>query len=409
MWANMKWWLGGFVILLCQAEQELPTEVSLLAKIKAKAAQNVKQVPNYTCTETIQRSERPMPGGHDETLDTVHLEVAYVQGKELFGWPGAAKIDQSDIKKLVGGTIGNGYFALLLENIFLGQSSTFHYEGHTELDGKGTVVYSFHVPLLGSGYRITTASGSAVVGYHGSFRADASTQDLKRIEVVAEDIPSALRLLSASESIEYSRAPVGNSMFALPLSGDLSLIDSAGVESRNHMTFKNCRQFAADSVLTFSEIQPEGAKIHVNSTAEVTNLPVDFTVNIRLETPIDSATSAVGDTIMASFRNDIKVSHTTVVPKGAKLSGHITRLEKRQHSYSLELAFTSLEFKGGHGDLSERKNEVFMLVESRGLASTPTFDGRAVEQVSETQSPLVFKTGHMKLVRGTELMLRSRQ
>ncbi len=49
----MKWGVG-FVVLLCQAQQELPPDLALLAKIKVKESQNPAHLPNYTCTEAIE-------------------------------------------------------------------------------------------------------------------------------------------------------------------------------------------------------------------------------------------------------------------------------------------------------------------------------------------------------------------
>jgi hypothetical protein len=45
-----------FLALACQAQQEPPPETLQLAKIKAKVAENLSRLPNFTCTETIQRS-----------------------------------------------------------------------------------------------------------------------------------------------------------------------------------------------------------------------------------------------------------------------------------------------------------------------------------------------------------------
>ena len=97
----------------CEAQQELPPDLLLLAKIKVKMAENLDRLPNYTCEQTIERSRRRAPARKFELLDTVRLEVALVENRELYGWPGANRITESDLSNLVGGTIGNGDFGLL--------------------------------------------------------------------------------------------------------------------------------------------------------------------------------------------------------------------------------------------------------------------------------------------------------
>src|SRR5712692_11400472 len=176
----MRLWLAAAAALLCQA-QELPPELLLLAKIKVKMADNLERLPNYTCAQTIERSRRPAPTRRFELVDTIRLEVGYIEGKELFGWPGAGKIDESEITKLVGGgTIGNGDFALLAKSL-LTQSVMFTYGGDTELGGRRAIRYDFRVPLLSSGYRLRVPPKEAFVGYHGSFWAEPGTLDLVRL------------------------------------------------------------------------------------------------------------------------------------------------------------------------------------------------------------------------------------
>jgi hypothetical protein len=105
------------------------------------------------------------------------------------------------------------------------------------------------------------------------------------------------------------------------------------------------------------------------------------------------------------------VEKTTVVPKGAKLSGQIKRLDNQGGSYSVDLTFSFVDFKDGHADLSQRTNEVFMMVTTRvtQMSSVASVQAQPTEQVIETPGPLVFKTKHLKLGRGTHLILHSKK
>ena len=100
-----------------------------------------------------------------------------------------------------------------------------------------------------------------------------------------------------------------------------------------------------------------------------------------------------------------------VFPKGAKLSGQIKRIENQGGSYSIDLTFHSLDFKDSNADLSQRTNEVFMMVTTRvsQMSSATSVQAQPVEQVLETPGPLVFKTKHLKLGRGTHLILHSKK
>lgn len=120
-------------------------DLALLSKIKVKESQNLDQLPNYTCTETIERWVKRSNESNATLLDTVRLEVAYVEGRELYGLAGA-RIDQSQLKKLVRGTIGEGAFAMKVKEIFQGQAATFHYDGRGELNGKPSEVLPSMLP-----------------------------------------------------------------------------------------------------------------------------------------------------------------------------------------------------------------------------------------------------------------------
>ena len=134
-------------------------------------------------------------------------------------------------------------------------------------------------------------------------------------------------------------------------------------------------------------------------------------MDISLETPIDSDSASSGDPISASLRQSIKLGKTMVFPKGAKLSGQIKRIENQGGSYSIDLTFHSLDFKDSNADLSQRTNEVFMMVTTRvsQMSSATSVQAQPVEQVLETPGPLVFKTKHLKLGRGTHLILHSKK
>src|SRR5207237_772673 len=82
--------------------------------IKARAAENLQRLPNYTCTETIERTRRLHGSRKFQPLDILRLEVALVEGKELFSWPGAGKFEERGIGEIVGHGAASGKVAFAL-------------------------------------------------------------------------------------------------------------------------------------------------------------------------------------------------------------------------------------------------------------------------------------------------------
>ena len=403
----MRLMLVGLTALLCQAQQGvLSPDLLLLAKVKNRMAANLSRLPNYTCVQTVERFHRRSTTRKFDVLDTVRLEVALVEGKELFGWPGGDRIAESEISNLVKGTIGNGDFALLAKSIFLTSSATFQYAGDSFLGARAAIKFDYKVPLFTSGYHLKVSPREAVVPYHGSFWVEPDTFDLLRLELTVDDLPSYLGLAAATDSMEYARVEIGGSKFLLPQSSELSMIELNGAESRNQTRFGGCRQFTGESVLSFadSSASPEPApKPAVKKIA----LPQDMMLELSLETPIDSDTSAVGDSIKARLRHNLRVHHALLIPKGAELSAHIARLERSNRTYILEIAPTAFDFDGGHADLGGRDNLVWMPFSVREFR--PSLNGHGYDHsFTVSTGPITIPTDHLKLGGGFRLNLHSR-
>lgn len=322
-------------------------EVLLLARIRLKMEQNLARLPNYTCIQTIERSRRRGPSRRFELSDTLRLEVALAGGKELFAWPGAQKFEERDLMEMVGGgTIGNGEFALHARTLFLTNVPRFTYAGEETCNGRRAVRYDFSVPRMRSGYRIRVPPNEGVVGYHGTFWADAETLDLMRLKIVVDDIPPNLPLAGASDTLEYRRVRIGEGDFLLPGSGELVMVDLAGNENRNRAQFSACRQYTGQSTLSFGEIPGEQPPVRQTAVSEI-RLPPGLVFDLALNTEIDSATAAAGDPVSAVLTKSIRENKQVLVPKGAVFFGRLTRMERRggpQPGIAVGLQFDLAEF-----------------------------------------------------------------
>jgi hypothetical protein len=228
--------------------------LDLLSRIKIRAAENLMEQPNYTCHETIERAVRPPGSGTYRVLDTIQLEVALIQGRELFSRPGAAHFEDAKITDIVtAGTIANGNFALHARAIFLSDGPLFQYRGMAAFAGRASQSYDYSVTRANSGWEIKVDQQRGFVGYRGSFHVDSVTLDLKDLTVETVEIPPNLRLRRAYDRMEYQRVAIGNSEFLLPRSSEMIVTSDSCMESRNRTLFHACRQYAGESVLTFDE------------------------------------------------------------------------------------------------------------------------------------------------------------
>ena len=231
-----------------------------IARIRSHMADTLRQMPNYTCTQTIERTVRRARGRRFELLDTIRLEVALVNGRELFAWPGSGKFDDREIGELIGGgTSGNGNFANHARAIFLGDSARFSYLGEVETEERRGFHYLFEVPRRLSGYNLKVGDAAGVAGYHGYFEADASSLDVVALDVIAGEIPENVPLRAAVTRMRYRRVPIGSRDFLLPEFSDMTLTDLPGNESRNVVHLAGCRQYGTESTISFADPPTESA------------------------------------------------------------------------------------------------------------------------------------------------------
>src|SRR5262249_40653939 len=158
-------------------------------RIKARVAEHLAQLPNYSCHETIDRVLRIRSTFRH--LDTVKLEVAFVGQQELFSRPGEDRFGEQPIEKPVsGGTIGHRALGSYIDLIFSRDAAEFKYAGACKKDGHKTFRYDLRVPIEHSGYLVRHNGTEGMAGYEGSVWIDAETLDLVRVDFKVNRIPS---------------------------------------------------------------------------------------------------------------------------------------------------------------------------------------------------------------------------
>ncbi len=358
--------LGLAATFLTYAQQGTPIGI-LLPQIKAKMAENLSRLPDYTCAQTTERFRRHAANRPFEPVDKVRLEVALVEGKELYGWPGSNRIEESNLDHLIGegGALTNGSFALLARGVFLSTSTVYNFKGVFTREGTRAYRFDYEVPSKASLYHLRVGEVDDVVGYHGSFWANADTLDLMRLEIYAEHIPEELGLSAVSDLMEYAPVKIGDSSFLLPRTSELSMATASGVADLDRTRFHECHQFSSEALLSFSDA-PEFKLVPMSTRPPEIDLPDDFQVDIALTTPIDTST-AVGDEVQAKLLRAIKNGHDKLFSKGALLAGHVTQLHRDADTYHLGISFTDLSGEEGHADLSGRRNAFFVVTGLRDL------------------------------------------
>jgi hypothetical protein len=312
--------------------QPLQPETILLARIRNVVSENLSHLPNFTCVQTIERSQR-LPGAKQyRFVDNIRLEVALVEGKELYAWPGSPKFEERELRDMVGGgAIGTGDFALHAKSIYLTGSARFTYQGVEELRGRKVHVFHYRVPMADSRYMMRIEKMEGPVGYQGHVYNDAETLEIARIEIHIDEIPPYLPLKEGHKVIDYAPADIGGVRHVLPSSVEMTLADLNGGESRNRAVFSACKQYLGESRLVFEEPpeDPQPQQPQVEWT-----LPEGLDVRLRLAGPLDLSKAAMGDPVVFEVSRDSVRGGQVWLPRGARVTLRLDHIACRDFPIS---------------------------------------------------------------------------
>jgi len=341
-----------FAVLLFIAQTTARSQsADLLAnRVVKHMAQTLAVQPNYTCLETVERWVTSKNG--KRTLqDRVRLEVALVDGKEMFSWPGAQKFEATDLSSMLpSGLTDTGDFAIQVHELFDGKSATFSMLLEEQISGSDVPRLDFSVPAEHSGLTVNQSTESS--GYHGQLYIDPASLDPRRIRVVVEIQPK-FAISSVTRELTLARVAIGAGDFLLPQSADVSLTRLDGVEFFNHIEFKSCRQFTGDSVLKFDDpVTPPSTPATTASREIIVPTGLDF--QVRPKEGFDLTDRAVGDPIQVTLDHDLKSKGSVLFPKEAIVDGRITRLTRTSNVTLLGITLETIVSSAGKASIHPR-------------------------------------------------------
>lgn len=324
------------VLLAAQPQYEplkpLSPETILLGRIQNVVSETLARLPDFTCVETIERSQRAPGSRRYQFLDNIRLEVALVEGKELYAWPGAPRFEERDLRDMVGGgAIGTGDFALHAKSIYLGGAAQFDYQGVEEIGPRKAHKFHYRVPLASSRYLVRIEKAEGPVGYQGSVWNDAATLEMVRIEINIDEVPPYLPLKAGRKTIDYARVGIGGAPYVLPASVEMVLVGLNGGESRNRAVFSGCRQYTGESRLLAGEPPPDAAP---PAPPVIWSLPQDLDVHMRLAQTLDLAHAAMGDPVVFEVTKDAARAGSLWLPRGARVTLRLDQVACRDYPVS---------------------------------------------------------------------------
>jgi hypothetical protein len=253
--------LGLFGCAALAAPQR-PSEIdtaALLDKARTVALQYSRSLPDFVCTEVIERSTgltdlRPVPVVW-RVKDTLSVKLSYFDRKEdhklilINGKPTDRTFDS------LGGAIGMGEFGGMLGGIFEPSSmAAFKRESSRTLRGHRVAVYSYAIRQDHSTYLLSSgapgATRQALVAFHGSLEIDTESASILRFTYQADNIPKDVVLTYALSAVDYDFAKVGGREYLLPSTSETEM-HTPKLWLRNHIRFRDYNKYGSDSIISF--------------------------------------------------------------------------------------------------------------------------------------------------------------
>ena len=288
----------------------------LLEQVRQRAKADLVSVPNFVCVDSIERSVW-IAGEHQfRRLDRVHLELAHIEGSDRFAWLGDSIFQSRTPTVAVGyGASFGGDFADNRKLIFANDRTKISYAGRVTIAGRPALRYDYD--NAGGALGVTHGNQSGFTAARGAFWIDPETLDLLRVDIESYDIPPGLALQSISNGTTYWRVEVGNRSVLLARNSEFRLTDADGTVRRNASVFSNCREYLAESSLTFgSSPTPQ-----LPPAAENSSVPPGLQLQLVLDQPLDANQAAVGDPVRAHVLNK-----AGDISRGAHVYSRVSRI-----------------------------------------------------------------------------------
>jgi hypothetical protein len=234
-------------------------QAAILESVRQYALEYSGKLPDFLCHEemtTYAASRRPDAGWTQ--VSKIDSRLTYFKQKEDYRpLMKDGKLTSTDYEKLKGSK-SVGDFGTMLRGIFEPSSQTrFEWRTWSTWGGEPAMDFNYRVPQDHSNYQITVEENrSATPGYSGYFVIDAKTHAIRKLTLVAEDLPRDFPVQSAESTLTYKDQDLSGHTFLLP--ADFEAVMS-GPEGRDKIEkrFLIYRKYSADSEISFGDDVPD--------------------------------------------------------------------------------------------------------------------------------------------------------
>ncbi len=269
----MRIWLGFLAIVgaLCVQAMRAQSGVAavadappanpqgILALISGSALRYEGEVPDFTCTEKITRSEASakIPAGaqpHWKLRDRLEEVLSFVDGEEDHTLVFVNDKPTHYTHESLDGMRSDGLLQfVMVPNWIFGPLSQTHFEWirWDKMNGRRVAVFLFQTPRLISTHPLANDQQAFMVAYHGLIWADPDSGEMTRLEAQM-DAPKDFPFQQDDFEIDYGKVRISGEEFLLPVKATGEVRDGK-LLAKNEIEFTDYRKYEAAVNIRFGD------------------------------------------------------------------------------------------------------------------------------------------------------------
>jgi VWFA-related protein len=223
----------------------------LIGDARKQAVNYADSLPNFLCVEVTNRSIDMNGTGDWRHRDTIEELLRYQDKREtrttleVNGEATSADRDAMLVKK---SAFSSGELGGVLKAVFDPKAAAEFKWKETDTLGNGTVqVFGYHVPMDSSEFYITGSNDMEIkVAFHGLVYIDTATHSVRRVTLIAEDIPKEFPTHSSAMAVDYDYVVINTHDYLVPVGAEVSLRQGKREAVMNTMEFRNYRRYGSN-------------------------------------------------------------------------------------------------------------------------------------------------------------------
>jgi VWFA-related protein len=219
----------------------------LISDTRVRALHYVETLPNFMCIEVTNRSFDPSGSGRWKLRDTVMELLRYSDKSETRTMIEIDGKPANTAREGMKGTFSSGELGGALRAVFSEKAKADFEWRETDTLGSSTVqVFNYHVEEKNSEFSVVGMNNLQVmVGFHGQVYIDAAAHNVRRITLIANDMPKNFPTHYTSIAVDYDYVSINDHDYLMPISAQLRLKQGRHEAVMNNIEFRNYRRFGS--------------------------------------------------------------------------------------------------------------------------------------------------------------------